>query len=69
MKSRLVMGPIVLCLTFFVGFVTVLVIYLWMSEYFALRETLGCIPGPKTYPFIGLSQQIARVSRAGTLYN
>ncbi|XP_011500618.1 PREDICTED: cytochrome P450 4C1-like [Ceratosolen solmsi marchali] len=55
------MEPILLCITFIAGFCLLVIIYLRMSEYFEIRHILGYIPGPKAYPFVGLSWKIKKI--------
>lgn len=41
--------------------------YLWLSEYFELRRIMGYIPGPKTFPFVGLSWQLSNIPVEGKI--
>ncbi|XP_014204927.1 cytochrome P450 4C1-like [Copidosoma floridanum] len=53
------MWPVFMLFIFLVVLMISLALYFWLSDYFTLRDVLGFIPGPKTWPFIGHSWQIA----------
>lgn len=59
------MGPIGLTIIFLIAFTLLLVLYLWLDEFFTLRQVMGYIDGPSTYPFIGLSRQFFSVPVQG----
>ncbi|XP_001604068.2 cytochrome P450 4C1 isoform X1 [Nasonia vitripennis] len=57
------MGPITLVIVYLIIVICVAIAYVSLSEYYELRQTLGHIPGPRNYPFIGSLWRMKRLPR------